>query len=150
MRGSLTVLLLFLSSLILATEIQVVFVDYDRDIGVVKRFPLEEGEHPIFSIFQHLYDPPPGLRSFVPPGCLRAAYILEDAVVVDLRSERLNLSSFYAERMMLYQILLSIFRSLDVEKVYIMKDGKPAKVLWRLVDISLSFGREEWTEWPVH
>ncbi len=148
MRRSLTVLLLFPSFLTLAVEISVVFVDTYRDIGIVKRFEVDR-EDAIFSIFEHLYDPPPGLRSFVPPGVLRVAYLLEDSVVVDLNSEKLAGLDFHAERLMLYQILVSIFRSFDVERVYIIKDGKPAKTLVKYMDISLSFGRKEWLDWPI-
>ena len=149
MRKSLTVLLLFPSFLILAVEISVVFVDSYRDIGIVKRFEVDR-EDAIFSIFEHLYDPPPGLRSFVPPGVLRVAYLLEDSIVVDLNSEKLTGIDFHAERLMLYQILVSIFRSFDVDRIYIIKDGKPAKTLVKYVDISLSFGRKEWLDWPIH
>ena len=137
-----------MSSLILGIEIKVVFVDAYKDLGIIRRFEVDE-ESVIFALFDHLYDPPPGLRSFVPIGVLRAAYVLEDAVVVDLDSEKLVGLDFYTERLLLYQILVSIFRTFDVEKVYVIKDGKPAKVLSRYVDISLSFGRREWLEWPI-
>ncbi len=150
MRKSLTVLLIFLSFQIWAVEIQVVFVDYNRDIGVVKHFQVDRTIPIVFSLFQQLYDPPPGLRSFVPPECLRAAFMLEDAMVLDFYSDRLEGLTFYAERMALYQILLSVFRTFDVSKVYMIKDGKPAKVFSKYADISLAFGREEWTEWPIH
>ncbi len=143
-------LLILIGFQILAVEIQAVFVDYNRDIGVVKRFNVDESIPIVFSLFQQLYSPPPGFRSFVPPGCLRAAFVLDDAVVLDFYSDKLEGMTFYAERMALYQILLSVFRTFDVNRVYIIKDGKRAKVFSKYADISLSFGREEWTEWPIH
>ena len=149
MRRSLTALLLFPSFLILAVEINVIFVDMYRDLGIVKKFEVDR-ENAIFAIFEHLYDPPPGLRSFVPPGVLRVAYLLEDSIVIDLNSEKLVGLDFHAERLMLYQILVSVFRSFDVERVYIIKDGKPAETLVKYIDISLSFGRKEWLNWPIH
>ena len=150
MKRSLIALLILISFQILAVEIHAVFVDYSRDIGVVKRFKVDESIPIVFSLFQQLYSPPPGLRSFVPPECLRAAFVLDDAVVLDFYSEKLEGMTFYSERMAIYQILLSIFRTFDVSKVYIIKDGKSARVFSKYADISLSFGREEWTEWPVH
>ncbi len=149
MRRLSIVLLILISFQILAVEIQAVFVDYNKDIGVVKRFEVDETIPVIFSLFQQLYSPPPGLRSFVPPECLRAAFVLDDAVVLDFYSDKLEGMTFYAERMAIYQILLSVFRTFDVSRVYIIKDGKKAKVFSKYADISLSFGREEWIEWPV-
>jgi spore germination protein GerM len=134
--------------LILAVEINVVYLDLNRDVGIGKRYEVED-ENIIFSLFEYLYDPPAGLRSFVPPESLRAAFVLEDAIVVDLSSEKLVGLDFYAERMMLYQILLSIFKTFDVDRVYIIKDGKPAETLVKYVDISLSFGKKEWSSWPI-
>ncbi len=149
MRRLSIVLLILISFPILGVEIQAVFVDYNKDIGVVKRFEVDETIPVVFSLFQQLYSPPPGLRSFVPPECLRAAFVLDDAVVLDFYSDKLEGMTFYAERMAIYQILLSVFRTFDVSRVYIIKDGKKAKVFSKYADISLSFGREEWIEWPV-
>ncbi len=149
MRRLSIVLLILISFPILAVEIQAVFVDYNKDIGVVKRFEVDETIPVVFSLFQQLYSPPPGLRSFVPPECLRAAFVLDDAVVLDFYSDKLEGMTFYAERMAIYQILLSVFRTFDVSRVYIIKDGKKAKVFSKYADISLSFGRKEWIEWPV-
>ncbi len=126
-----------------------VYIDKKLEIPVIKEYEVEEGEMIADAIFKRLSSPPSGVLSYVPKGLLRAAYLIENAVVLDLYSTPTMNLSFYEERLMIYQILFTIFRNFNVDKVYIVVDGGEKDVLGKYTDVSFGFLRKDWESWPV-
>jgi len=149
LRRAWIILILLILSLCLSVEVQVVYVAGNMDLGVVKRFEVPDGVDPAVYLFDMLASPPTGYRSFVPAGVLRAVYLLSDTIVVDLEGKKARGMDFYSERMFIYQLLLSLFRTFDVKTVHILVDGKAQKALAKYVDISLGFRRQDWLNWPL-
>ena len=149
MKRSLILLFLMISFLILGIEVKVVYIDEFSGNAVIKPYEVPEGESAIEVLFERLSSPPKMYRSFIPEDIFRAAYFLEDTLVVDLKRKNLENLGFYEERMVLYQILISIFKTFSVSKVYLLVDGHSESALAKFVDISYAFSREDWQTWPV-
>ena len=149
MRRPLIIPILLIVSLSLSIEVSVVYISESMDLGVVKRYEVPQGKEPLSFLFQMMASPPPGYRSYVPKDILRAGYLLSDALVIDLNGTSLSDLGFKEERLFLYQILISLFRTYDVNEIYILVDGKQRGYLMKYVDISLGFRRQDWLNWPL-
>ena len=138
-----------ISFLILAIDTKVVYIDEFTGNPVVKPYNIPDGKGAVEYLFEKLSSPPEMYKSFVPKDIFRAAYFLDDTLVVDLEGKNLKKLNFLEERMVLYQILISLFKTFSVSKVYLLVDGKSETTLSKFVDISYGFSRKDWQTWPV-
>ncbi len=138
-----------ISFLILAIDIKVVYIDEFTGNPVVKPYKVPDGKKAVEYLFEKLSSPPKMYKTFVPEDIFRAAYFLDDTLVIDLKGKNLKKLNFLEERMVLYQILISLFRTFSVSTVYLLVDGRSETTLSNFVDISYAFSREDWQTWPV-
>jgi len=135
---------------LLAIEIKVVYIDEFSGNAVIKPYKVSDNSNKAIEVlFDKLSTPPKIYKSFVPKDIFRAAYFLDNTLVVDLKKENLKKLDFFEERMTLYQILISLFRTFSVSEIYLLVDGKSETTLANFVDISYSFSRKDWQTWPV-
>ncbi|MCD6102924.1 MAG: GerMN domain-containing protein [Thermotogaceae bacterium] len=109
-----------------------------------------ENEDVVVFLFEKMSNPPEGLTTFVPVDILRAYFIVEKSLVIDLRKSQLAVLDFQMERYFIHQALITLFTNFSgIDSVYFLVDGRKRDVLANYVDIRYGFPRQIWTEWPV-
>ncbi len=108
------------------------------------------GDNLILKLFDALASPPSDLISFVPQKVLRAYFIVDDAMILDLDGKKLKNMDFLSERYFVHTVLYTVFNNMKaVNVVYFTIDGRRKRVLVKYVDIRFGFPRRIWEEWPI-
>jgi len=148
MRWKLLLLLLIPIDL-LAMKLMVCYIDPVSLNPVLKTVEME-GDNLILKLFDILASPPQDLMSFVPQGVLRAYFIVDNIMILDLDEEKLENMDFLSERYFIHTVLYTIFNNLKtVNVVYFTINEERRRVLANYVDIRYGFPRRIWEEWPV-
>ena len=148
MRWKLLLLLLIPIDL-LAMKLMVCYIDPVSLNPVLKTVEVE-GDNFILKLFDILASPPQDLMSFVPQGVLRAYFIVDNIMILDLDEEKLENMDFLSERYFIHTVLYTIFNNLKtVNVVYFTINEERRRVLANYVDIRYGFPRRIWEEWPV-
>jgi len=148
MRWKLLLLLLIPIDL-LAMKLMVCYIDPVSLNPVLKTVEME-GDNLILKLFDILASPPQDLMSFVPQGVLRAYFIVDNIMILDLDEEKLKNMDFLSERYFIHTVLYTIFNNLKtVNVVYFTINEERRRVLANYVDIRYGFPRRIWEEWPV-
>ena len=148
MRWKLLLLLLIPIDL-LAMKLMICYIDPVSLNPVLKTVEVE-GDNFILKLFDILASPPQDLMSFVPQGVLRAYFIVDNIMILDLDEEKLENMDFLSERYFIHTVLYTIFNNLKtVNVVYFTINEERRRVLANYVDIRYGFPRRIWEEWPV-
>ena len=148
MRWKLLLLLLIPIDL-LAMKLMICYIDPVSLNPVLKTVEVE-GDNFILKLFDILASPPQDLMSFVPQGVLRAYFIVDNIMILDLDEEKLKNMDFLSERYFIHTVLYTIFNNLKtVNVVYFTINEERRRVLANYVDIRYGFPRRIWEEWPV-
>lgn len=109
-----------------------------------------ENEDVVVFLFEKMSNPPGELTTFVPADVLKAYFIVEKSLVIDLCKSQLVVLDFQMERYFVHQILVTLFTNFSgIDSVYFLVDGQKRDTLVNYVDIRYGFPRQTWTEWPV-
>ncbi|HIP92078.1 MAG TPA: sporulation protein [Thermotoga sp.] len=148
MRWKLLLILLIHTNLF-AIKLIVCYIDPVSLNPVLKTVEVENDNF-VLKIFDILASPPKDLMSFVPEGVLRAYFIVDDVMILDLNGDKLKSMDFLSERYFVHTILYTIFNNLKtVNTVYFTIDGSRKRILANYVDIRYGFPRRIWEKWPV-
>ena len=140
---------LLISISLYSMKFMVCYIDPVSLNPVLKTMEID-GDNPILTLFDALASPPQDLISFVPKKVLRAYFIVDDIMIIDLNGEKLRNLDFLSERYFVHTVLYTIFENLKaVNTVYFTVDGRKRRVLVNYVDIRFGFPRRIWEEWPV-
>ena len=149
MKWKLLFFLLLIPIDLLAIKLMVCYIDPPSLNPVLKTVEVE-GDNLILKLFDILASPPQDLMSFVPKGVLRAYFIVDDILILDLDKGKLKNMDFLSERYFIHTVLYTIFNNLKtVNVVYFTINGERRRVLANYVDIRYGFPRRIWKEWPV-